>query len=323
MHVSHLTRFNDFAGLDRDVLTSVARCSRCIRLPGGRWVVRNGRRPRGRLYLLEGQVSVARRGLVCDGDAIAAERLYPGAEEIRTRTTSVLLHVDWDAVAFLCRDVGSALFQSEPGWEAAFLNSPMMRQLPVAGWQRVLGSLRPVRMKRGEPVVHVGEPGCDSFVLAEGRAAVHLGRRRLALLGEGAFFGEDAPATGEVRNASVTMLERGKVMRMPEHVVMNVLLARVVRVAEDLDGALPLNIGSEPTPGTLHFPLRALRESLSVLQGEASVGVIGGSLRQRLLAGLILEQRGVSAVVLSGGSGGDGPAVGPGSQAGDGLGVQH
>ena len=323
MHVSHLTRFSDFAGLDRDVLTSVARCSRRVRLPAGRWVVRHGRRPKGRLYLLEGQVSVSHRGLVCEGDAIAAERLYPGAGEIRTHTTSVLLHVDWDAVAFLCRDVGSDLFQSEPGWEAAFLGSPMMQQLPVVGWQRVLGSLRPVAVKRGEPVVQLGEPGSDSFVLAEGRAAVHLGRRRLAVLGEGAFFGEDAPATGEARNASVTMLERGKVMRMPEHVVTNVLLPRVVQVVEDLNGALPLNIGAEPAPGSLHFPLLELRDALPVLQSEPSVGVIGGSLRQRLLAGLILEQRGVTAAVLSDRSGGDRPAISPGSEAGDGLGVQH
>lgn len=58
----------------------------------------------------------------------------------------------------------------------------------------------------GEPIVRQGEPGRSMFIVARGEAIVTAepGRRELARIGEGGFFGEMSLLTGEARTATVT-----------------------------------------------------------------------------------------------------------------------
>src|SRR5579862_3385070 len=57
----------------------------------------------------------------------------------------------------------------------------------------------------GEAIVREGDPGSSMFVIAGGRAAVtlDLGKREVARLGPGQFFGEMSLLTGEPRTATV------------------------------------------------------------------------------------------------------------------------
>jgi len=70
----------------------------------------------------------------------------------------------------------------------------------------------------GELVIRAGDQGSSMFVVHNGRVQVQLsdgGRTRpVAVLGEGAFFGEMALFTGEPRTANVVALEETEVLEI-------------------------------------------------------------------------------------------------------------
>jgi small-conductance mechanosensitive channel len=70
----------------------------------------------------------------------------------------------------------------------------------------------------GETVIRAGDPGSSMFVVHNGRVQVQVvehGRsRRVAVLGEGDFFGEMALFTGEPRTANVVAIEETEVLEI-------------------------------------------------------------------------------------------------------------
>ncbi len=68
----------------------------------------------------------------------------------------------------------------------------------------LLGKLaETIDIDKGYPLVREGTTGREFFVIAEGKAAVKRGTRKVATLGPGDFFGELALLDGHPRNASV------------------------------------------------------------------------------------------------------------------------
>ena len=68
-------------------------------------------------------------------------------------------------------------------------------------------------MRKGDTIVNQGEAGDYYYVLTEGEARVTR-TVELATLEPGRSFGEEALLSGSKRNASVTMLTDGVVMRL-------------------------------------------------------------------------------------------------------------
>jgi CRP-like cAMP-binding protein len=70
----------------------------------------------------------------------------------------------------------------------------------------------------GETVIRAGDPGSSMFVVHNGRVSVQIsenGRpRTVATLSEGAFFGEMALFTGELRTASIVAIEETEVLEI-------------------------------------------------------------------------------------------------------------
>ncbi len=297
MRAALLKQFDDFSELDTEALRAVARSSRAIRLAANRWLVRTGRAPHGRYYLLEGRVQMAGGEIVNHGSLRARRRLYPGCNEVRTLSPTLLVHVDWQAVEFLVGDRQGLPTELPPGWEEAFLSLPVMRRLSPADWYRVLKSLHPYQVAAHEQVVSKGQPGEQSFVLASGSAAVLDGARQLVMHGPGGLFGEDAPILGAPRNATVQMCEPGVVLCMPRQILVSVLLAAAVRAPSRAEDMIPLHVGSRRVGAGLHLPLKELRYAAPLLDRGCTYAVQGGLPAERLLACFLLVQAGIDAVI--------------------------
>lgn len=83
---------------------------------------------------------------------------------------------------------------------------------------------------RGEVLIEEGSLGRDFFVLVEGKVAVRKGRRSLAVLASGDFFGEVAAVGRTRRTATVSTLE-DSVVAVLGAVELDALLEEEPRIA--------------------------------------------------------------------------------------------
>lgn len=213
--IENLRKFEPFANLDWTTLMTVARHTRRMQIPANRWLIRPGQVREDAFYLLRGRVKTFAPDAILNARTYRSA-VYPGVNGVLTMSRCEWLRVDARPIAFLLEGgAPGPEQQSEPDdWQTRFLRSHMMSHLAPAVWQRILGDLQPLDCPPGELIIEQGAPAECSYIVASGRAHVHRGKRVLRELGPGDFFGEDALLSGGPRNASVTMDERGCVMRL-------------------------------------------------------------------------------------------------------------
>jgi len=188
------------------------------------------------------------------------------------------------------------------GWEVRFLSSPLLQRLGPREWQRLLRGMSVEAVDAGQTLIRAGSPGDVCYVLRRGRAAVHVGRRTLAILEPGSLFGEDALITGGTRNASVTFLGAGAVGRLDAWRFETWLLEAAIQPLAAPAGRLILDL--DPAEGAAgpcqYLPLHRLRDPALGLCGSAAYCVAGATLRERCLAAFVLTQRGFDVAPLAG-----------------------
>jgi cAMP-dependent protein kinase regulator len=88
-------------------------------------------------------------------------------------------------------------------------SSPLFCSLNKAGFEALVQKLDLRWVKAGETLVREGEQGDSMFVVVQGVVNVMHGDRVIAVMGEGAFFGEMALITDSPRLASVVAAKDG------------------------------------------------------------------------------------------------------------------
>jgi CRP-like cAMP-binding protein len=221
------------------VLGELAPGMRVVEVLDGEQLFPAGGKPAQLHYLLDGQVdllddharlfmSVTPSGRT---GAIPLPPMLPTPHEGRTRLPSRLLAVDrkrLHGLLFRHRpDLAQAAelaFAHEPDedgtWQEAFLHARGYRRLPPDRREVLFARLQRVALKAGESFIRQGEPADFFYILAEGRCEVihrppgaHT-KLRLEECVRGASIGEDAIVAGTPRNATVTMVTDGAVMRL-------------------------------------------------------------------------------------------------------------
>lgn len=211
-----IARFHCFAGLNQSQLDLLAKHAGRVCVPAGRWLLRPGRTLRGHFFLLHGVVKTLQPDRVVDaGQSIARHPIYPGVAGLRTLTDCELLQVS-DALLDVLNPPAAAglilVAEPEDCWQARFLGSELMAQLPPAVWQSVLSRLNSRSFSPGDRIIEEGDPESDRcFILTRGRARVLRQGVQVAVVEPGGLFGEDALISREPRNASVEMLNEGVV----------------------------------------------------------------------------------------------------------------
>ncbi len=105
-------------------------------------------------------------------------------------------------------------------WTTALLRIKAFHKLPPDNIQGIFIRLQPIDAKAGEVVIRQGEEGNYFYVVTLGRCVVtrdtplRKNPIRLAVLEVGDTFGEEALISGAKRNATVTMLTDGSLMRL-------------------------------------------------------------------------------------------------------------
>jgi len=209
----------------------------------------------------------------------------------------------------------------EPGgvdrrWMIELLTNPAFSRLPVVHFQPLFERFQPFEAARGQVVVRQGDPGDYYYIIRRGRAQVsrqgHDGKTVvLADLGPGDVFGEEALLSGDARNATVTMLEAGLLMRLlasdfddllRKPMVQGLDLAEARKQVAAGGQLVDVRTEEEFRHGTLegasNLPLYLLRINVGMLDARRPVLLFCDDGRRSATAAFLLTQMGFETHIL-------------------------
>jgi CRP-like cAMP-binding protein/rhodanese-related sulfurtransferase len=224
----------------------------------------------------------------------------------------------WDQ---LSRNPEFKHYDAEPGanrWIFRVLQNRALHKLPTGAVERMFQRLQEVYVVNGQCVLREGDEADYFYVIKEGRAAVSKqsgeGEAIVAYLLRGDTFGEDALLTKSVRNASVTMMSDGKLMRLSSKDFAEILTPPVVdwvsagkasilvrQGAMTLDVRSPEEFEERAIKGALNIPLLDLRDRTDELDRGRKLIIYCNTGERSAAAAFILSKVGFDAVALQGG----------------------
>lgn len=303
----------------------------------GQYLFRAGEQANAALFVLEGAVQLEDAegnvlALVRAGEPGAAHRLAhqaPRKVSAKAIENTRILSVDaslldvmltWDQTGTFEVDELSADNDTSGDWMARLLQMPTFQAVPPANLQAMFMRMEQVNYAAGHVVVQQGAPGDYFYVVMEGRCLVTREQPnqkplRLAELETGSCFGEEALISESPRNATVTLLTFGKLMRLSKddfRQLLNEPLARKIKFNEAkrmvdagqakwLDVRMPTEVAVNPLPGAINVPLFMLRMKLNLLDANTRYVVVCDSGRRSSVAVFVLTQRNYDVMVLEGG----------------------
>lgn len=298
-------------------------------LLAGQLLFRRGDQARLTCYLLAGELSLQGDGLprsVVAGSPESCHPLSPSLprlHEAMAISDCSVLAIDSTVLNRLLtwrlsyQDLLLTMGQDgeEIEWLERLLENPLFAKVPAANIQTMLARLQRLELPTGSRVLVEGEAGDCCFFLRSGRAEVMRGagseRQVLAELEVGACFGEEALLAERPRNATVTMLEDGSVLRLDRQdffellkapVVAQVTLGEASRLLSQggqwLDVRLQEEYEQAHALESLHMPLQLLRLKARLLDPARTYLCYCDSGKRSASAVFLLSQLGYSAYAL-------------------------
>ncbi|NNF52790.1 MAG: cyclic nucleotide-binding domain-containing protein [Gammaproteobacteria bacterium] len=208
----------------------------------------------------------------------------------------------------------------EDDWMTTLLQTKAFHKIPPANIQAIFMRMQRVNYKAGDTVIKQGDVGDYFYVITAGRCAVTretpLNKEgiKLAELRVGDSFGEEALISEANRNATVTMLTDGTLMRLGkedfntllnEPMLQWVDLKQAEKLVADggkwLDVRLPSEFENVNIKGALNIPLYFIRLKLRSLDPDLKYVVVCDTGRRSSAAAYVLNERGIDSYVLKGG----------------------
>jgi CRP-like cAMP-binding protein len=344
----YLRNYVPLSELTQDNLQELARSTYVEQLPAGRTLFKKGDADNRSYYILGGEIELD------GGDtppkiiagATPASRFpldhhRPRQATAKARTPVFYFQVDnnhldllltWGQNAgYMVAEIDSAEETADDGdWMTHMLRSSIFHRIPASNIQAVFMKMEPKPVRAGDVVIHQGDEGDYYYYIKQGRVAVtrltKTGQTiKLAELEAGSSFGEEALISDSKRNANVTMLTNGVLMRLAkadfasllkEPVLQSVSYDEAQKLVESgqgqwLDVRLESEYKNASLPGSINIPLFMLRLKASSLDQSKKYIVYCDTGRRSSSAVFLLTERGFDAYVLKDGL----MAIKPGASA--------
>ncbi len=334
-----LRAFSPLDGLKNENLRALARKTTVRELGQGRLLFKEGDTDKRTYYLVTGTVEFMTNGRVVGtvrgGTPDARHPLAPVLpRRCVARVASDRIEyivIDSDMLDVLRTgdqtgqyEVGELRVGDEAGddWMTILLQNGAFHRIPPANLQAVFLRMQRMNHVAGDVIIRQGDEGDYFYVIVEGRCVVSretpLNREgiRLAELGKGESFGEEALISGARRNATVSMLTDGSLMRLGKDDFTTLLNEPMLQWVDYeqarqvvagggtwIDVRLPSEFEHCHLEPSLNVPLYFIRLKLKTLDPAVRYVVVCDNGRRSSAAAYILNERGFDACVLRGGIG--------------------
>ena len=337
--VQVLKTFAPLDGLKRENIAALAKKVSIRTMSAGRFLFKEGDTDKRKIWLVSGMVEL-REGertiaMIRGGTADARNPLSPNlprtvsaraVDEISYLSIdSELLDVmiTWDQTGtYEVEELQAQINGGASGddWMTTLLQTRSFHRIPPANIQAIFMRMQRVPYLAGDVIIKQGDEGDYFYVIVKGQCVVTretpLNRDgiKLAELGVGDTFGEEALIAEAKRNATITMITDGVLMRLAKddfRELMNEPLLQwanydqardiVARGGRWLDVRLPSEHQNMSIEGSLNIPLYFIRLKLSTLDPKTPYVVYCDTGRRSSAAAYILVERGFDAYVLRGG----------------------
>lgn len=333
-----LRTFSPLDGLKRENLAALARKVQIRELSPRQFLFKEGDTEKRTVYVVSGSLELISDGKVEEiikGGTAAARNpvaaVFPRRVAARARDRVQYISIDSDLLdVMLTWDQTGSYEVSElndkgggsggDDWMTMLLQTKAFHKIPPANIQAIFMRMQQINYKAGDVVLKQGAEGDYFYVLTRGRCLVtretplNKDGIKLAELGVGDTFGEEALISDAKRNATVTMSTDGAVMRLGKDDFRNLLNEPMldwvsVSEAEEivkngglwLDVRLPSEFDNNHKEGAINIPLYFIRLKINALDQDKKYVLCCDTGRRSSAGAYILGERGYHAYVLKGG----------------------
>lgn len=298
----------------------------------GRLIFKEGDRDNQSVYLLEGEINLLAGneivGAITAGSDASRHPIaqqQPRQVSARAKSNVVVARIDsslldimltWDQSSGY--EVAEISEDDDDDWMTRILQSQAFLKLPPSNIQRLLMKVESISVAAGEVIIRQGGEGDYFYIIKTGRCMVtrkpsaNAKEVKLAELADGDAFGEDALVSDAKRNATITMMTDGVLMRLAKKDFVELLkepllnklnypeaAAKVAKGAVWLDVRLPGEYENVHISGSRNIPLSALRLEANGLDHAVKYIVCCDTGRRSASAAFVLSQRGFDVYILN------------------------
>jgi CRP-like cAMP-binding protein len=205
-------------------------------------------------------------------------------------------------------------------WVSQLLRSELFKRIPTGNIHRIISLMERISVNTGDVIIRQGSGGDYYFFILRGHAEVTRKSKpnapyvKLAELRDGQSFGEDALVSDAKRNATVTMLSAGELIRLSKQNFVELIRKPTLNSvsyaqAQTLitEGARWLDVrcsedhGASGIAGSLNLPLDTLRGRINEFDAFQRYVVYCDTGRESSAAAFLLAESGFDVCYLAGG----------------------
>jgi CRP-like cAMP-binding protein len=326
-----LRTFSPLDGLKAENLHALARKTQILELDAGRVLFKQGDTDKRTFYLVAGQVELRADdkvvGVVRAGSPEAGlprkftARAVTDLEYIMIDSDLLDVLLTWDQTGqYEVAELRGDGMDVSGDWMTTLLQTKAFHRIPPANIQAIFMRMQRINYRARDIVIKQGTEGDYFYVVVAGKCVVTretpLNKEgiKLAELGPGDSFGEEALIAEAKRNATVTMATDGTLMRLGKadfQTLLNEPLLQwvdydaardiVAKGGKWLDVRLPSEFQNFRIDDAVNIPLYFIRLKLNALDKKTPYVVCCDTGRRSSAAAYILSERGFDAYVLKGG----------------------
>ena len=298
----------------------------------GHYLFKKGDTDKIHVYVLQGEVELVQdKKVVKVIKAGSADGLQPIAHgfprplSARAKSTAVVTKINSDMLDIMLTwdQTGSYSVEAvdeedeETDWMTRILQTRAFHRIPPANIQAMFMRMESVGFKPGDKVIEQDAEGDYFYIIKEGRCLVTRSTPanpngvKLATLSVGDSFGEEALISDSKRNATITMLTDGHLMRLNKedfNSLLNEPLLNWVDYDEGkklVDGGavwfdvrLPTEHKAKHIKGSINIPLIFLRMKANSLDTDKKYVVYCDTGRRSSAASFLLNEKDIATYVL-------------------------